>query len=771
MQKFRTPNNNLRRIIETIIALFFGIFQLIALGAVLSYSPEDPSFLHASDSKVHNIVGRYAAYAVDPALQAFGGAVFLLLSIIFINSLAVVLGRRIRFYFGTIMGMLSLVLMSLFLASFRKLGTSEHLLMYEPMQDMWYGGFLGHYLYSVLSPGIDPRIFTAVTGVLVCLISLSALNISLSQWISGISITYRGVLKIARYCFNSMRAFSKRKKLSLSERKTIPRVAGQVESPEESSYQTTGHSRQSIDVEDLTFLQNGSGEDTSSVHRARYTLPYTALLHSPRTKTSGILDKSILQENARLLMQVLHDFGVMGDILDIYQGPVVTLYELQPAAGIKSSRIIGLADDIARSMSALSARIAVIPGKNAVGIELPNKHRETVYLGELIDSAEYNDSAHKLPLILGKNILGKPVVADLAKMPHLLVAGTTGSGKSVAVNAMIFSLLYKYTPESCRLVMIDPKMLELYMYEGIPHLLSPVVTDPRKAVAALKWVVTEMESRYRAMSILGVRNIGNYNAIIEGAIRAAQPIEKQLQVGFDRATGRPIFETIRIKQEMLPYIVVIVDEIADLMLVAGKEIEIYIQRLAQMARAAGIHLIMATQRPSVDVITGVIKANLPTRISFQVTSKIDSRTILGEQGAEQLLGKGDMLYMSAGGRLERVHGPFVSDKDVELVTAFWKKFGPASYIELTTCDGEDVIKNGGTDAEIDSDDGKDDSVYCNAVEIVLKDRRPTTSYLQRCLKIGYNRAASLIERMEREGIVGAPNHVGKREILIKDKGE
>lgn len=514
-----------------------------------------------------------------------------------------------------------------------------------------------------------------------------------------------------------------------------------------------------------------------------FILPSTTLLHAHKNNenSSNSLSHQVLRENAETLMSVLKDFGVRGKIHAIHPGPVVTLYELQPAAGTKSSRVIGLADDIARSMSALSARISVIPGKNAIGIELPNKDRETVYLREVLEDSAYAKSHGVLPLALGKNIGGDSIIADLAKMPHLLVAGTTGSGKSVAINTMILSLLYKYTPKDCKLIMIDPKMLELSIYDGIPHLIAPVVVNPKKAICALKWAVKEMESRYRAMSTLGVRNISGYNAIVQHAIDNNQEIEKQIQTGFDNKTGRPVFEVVNIAKEKLPYIVVIVDEMADLMLVAGKDIEAYIQRLAQMARAAGIHLIMATQRPSVDVITGVIKANFPTRISFQVTSKIDSRTILGEQGAEQLLGMGDMLYMMPGGRIERVHGPFVSDKEVRDVVDFIKNQSGPQYME-------DFIK----EIEEDSDGGiqgikgaygstafdnlgsvfggqnSDDELYRQAVALVLKDKRPTTSYLQRCFKIGYNKAALLIERMEQEGILSAPNNAGKRDILIEE---
>ncbi|PVB62086.1 DNA translocase FtsK [Labrenzia sp. 011] len=498
-----------------------------------------------------------------------------------------------------------------------------------------------------------------------------------------------------------------------------------------------------------------------------YELPPLRLLSEPKTtgKVPG-LSADALEQNARILEGVLEDFGVRGEIIEVRPGPVVTLYELEPAPGIKSSRVIGLADDIARSMSAISARVAVIPGKNAIGIELPNARRETVYLRELLAAQDFEKSKSKLALALGKTINGESVVADLARMPHLLVAGTTGSGKSVSINTMILSLLYRLTPEQCKMIMIDPKMLELSIYDGIPHLLTPVVTDPKKAVVALKWTVREMEDRYRKMSKMGVRNIDGYNTRIKQALEKGESFTRTVQTGFDRDTGQPIYEDEDLPLEAMPYIVVVVDEMADLMMVAGKDIEGAIQRLAQMARAAGIHLIMATQRPSVDVITGTIKANFPTRISFQVTSKIDSRTILGEMGAEQLLGMGDMLFMAGGGRIQRVHGPFVADDEVEDIVSHLKVQGTPQYLEAVTeeDDGGDSPYDGGGSSG--GDEGND--LYDKAVAIVLRDKKASTSYIQRRLSIGYNRAASLIERMEQEGLISAANHAGKREILVQN---
>ena len=493
-----------------------------------------------------------------------------------------------------------------------------------------------------------------------------------------------------------------------------------------------------------------------------FQLPQLSLLAPP--KANNVLAEhhpDELEIKARQLEGVLEDFGIKGDIINVCPGPVVTLYELEPAPGIKSSRVISLADDIARSMSAVSARVAVIPGRNAIGIELPNSSRETVFLREMLASEDFEKVKGKLPICLGKTIGGEPVIADLARMPHLLIAGTTGSGKSVAVNTMILSLLYRMTPEQCRLIMIDPKMLELSVYDGIPHLLSPVVTDPGKAVVALKWAVREMEDRYKKMSKIGVRNIEGFNKKVREANRKGEQITRTVQTGFDRETGEAIYESESFELQPLPFIVVIVDEMADLMMVAGKDIEGAIQRLAQMARAAGIHLIMATQRPSVDVITGTIKANFPTRISFQVTSKIDSRTILGEQGAEQLLGMGDMLYMAGGGRIKRLHGPFVADKEVEDVVRHLKEQGAPDYLDSVTEEVEEAVE----DAPVGSSGNE---LYDRAVNIVLNDRKASTSYIQRRLSIGYNRAATLIEKMEQEGVISPANHAGKREVLVGD---
>ncbi len=515
----------------------------------------------------------------------------------------------------------------------------------------------------------------------------------------------------------------------------------------------------------------GSHEaQTALIGSGTFEMPALHFLAEPKSiARDASLSKDALEQNARLLEGVLEDFGVKGEIIQVRPGPVVTLYELEPAPGIKSSRVIGLADDIARSMSAIACRVAVVPGRNAIGIELPNAKRETVYLREILGSRDFEQSKHKLALALGKTINGEAVTVDIAKMPHVLVAGTTGSGKSVAINTMILSLVYRMTPQQCRLIMIDPKMVELSVYDGIPHLLTPVVTEPKKAVVALKWTVREMEERYRKMAKLGVRNQEGFNARVTDAQARGEVLKRTVQTGFDRETGEAIYETEELHLEPMPFIVVIIDEVADLMMVAGKDIEGAVQRLGQMARAAGIHVIMATQRPSVDVITGTIKANFPTRMSFQVTSKIDSRTILGEQGAEQLLGMGDMLYMAGGGRIQRVHGPFVADGEVEKVVAHLKLQGVPEYLDAITEDdeedGEPKGKGGSSGSEGEGFEDSEDP-YDQAVAVVLRDGKASTSYIQRRLGIGYNRAASIIERMEKEGIVGAANHAGKREILV-----
>ena len=525
-------------------------------------------------------------------------------------------------------------------------------------------------------------------------------------------------------------------------------AAGLAIKPPKATVRSSGREAREIQAS-LPFAEPGG-----------FRLPELIMLTKPKPRASAF-DEAALRQNAQLLETVLGEFGVRGQIDQIRPGPVVTLYELVPAAGVKSARVVALSDDIARSMSVAACRVSVVPGRNAIGIELPNLRRETVYLRDLLSSAEYEKASQTLPLALGETIGGEPYIADLARMPHLLIAGTTGSGKSVGVNAMILSILYRLPPEKCRFIMIDPKMLELSIYDGIPHLLAPVVTDPKKAIVALKWTVREMEDRYRRMSKIGVRNVAGYNDRANEALAKGEHFVRTVQTGFDE-NGRPIFEEEKLRPEPMPYLVVVIDEVADLMMVAGKDIEGAVQRLAQMARAAGIHLIMATQRPSVDVITGTIKANFPTRISFQVTSKIDSRTIMGEQGAEQLLGMGDMLYMAGGGRITRLHGPYVDDEEVIKVAKFLREQGEPQYLDDVTAGADDDADEGGGGGGGGGDGG---DLYDQAVAVVTRDRKASTSYIQRRLQIGYNRAASLMERMEQEGVVGAANHAGKRDVL------
>ncbi len=544
---------------------------------------------------------------------------------------------------------------------------------------------------------------------------------------------------------------------SFAERTAPAHDAGDMDEPDEEPETATAPAPRKI-VKPRTAKKSGGG----------YQHPPLSLLAAPRAIDRFAPSQESIQETAVALEKVLQDFGVRGEIINARPGPVVTLYELEPAPGIKSSRVIGLSDDIARSMSALSARVAVVSGRNVIGIELPNERREKVYFREMLAADDYTETQAKLALCLGKTIGGEPVVVDLARMPHLLIAGTTGSGKSVAINTMILSLLYRLTPEQCRLIMVDPKMLELSVYDHIPHLLTPVVTDPKKAVVALKWAVREMEERYKKMSKLGVRNIDGYNVRLTEAKAKGETLSRTVHTGYDKESGEAIYEKEELDLEPLPYIVIVVDEMADLMMVAGKDIEGAVQRLAQMARAAGLHVILATQRPSVDVITGTIKANFPTRISFQVTSKIDSRTILGEQGAEQLLGQGDMLYMAGGGRISRVHGPFCSDEEVEKIVNHLKAQGTPQYLEAVTASLEEEGEDGEAvfDASAMGQSGDATDLYQQAVQIVTRDKKASTSYIQRRLQIGYNRAASLMERMEQEGIVGQANHAGKREILV-----
>jgi len=733
------------------------------LVAVVSYAPGDPSFNSASDGAVRNLLGRPGAYTADLLVQTLG--------------LAAILPALVAAAWGwRLLGKQPVTRPVLRLAA---LAAAAALLAVGlgvvPPPDSWplnvgLGGVVGTLAFGPLAALAAPIriagwVVAATCGILGTLALIAALGLARSDC----HRMGRGVVGIAGAVgrtFHWSRGLAGR----LAPARREPALAGPAEAaprPREDA------EPEAAEPAGLSLVEPrrrpAPGRRAQAARQASLALepggayqfpPLDLLADPPRDGAATQVSQQALAQNARLLESVLEDFGVRGEIVKVRPGPVVTLYELEPAPGTKTSRVIGLADDIARSMSAISVRAAVIPGRNVIGIELPNVRREMVHLRELLASDSFERKGGRLSLALGKDIGGAPVMVDLTRMPHLLIAGTTGSGKSVAINTMILSLLYQLPPDACKFIMIDPKMLELSVYEGIPHLLAPVVTEPGKAVVALKWAVREMEERYRAMSQLGVRNIAGYNARLAEARKKGENLTRRVQTGFDPDSGHPVFEEQPLNMDPLPFIVVVVDEMADLMLVAGKDIEAAVQRLAQMARAAGIHLIMATQRPSVDVITGTIKANFPTRVSFQVTSKIDSRTILGEQGAEQLLGQGDMLYMAGGGRITRVHGPFVSDQEVEDVVRFLMTQGEPDYVEAVTEEEDDdfiaAVAGGGSG----------DDLYDQAVALVAREGKASTSFVQRHLQIGYNRAARMIERMEAEGIVSKADRVGRREVLV-----
>ncbi len=762
--------------------IVLGIWLTLALA---SFSISDPSLSNATPRAVSNWMGGLGAIVSDAMLQAIGGASLLAAPPLIIWG-AVALMRGPAYMpdertprdviIRLVVGPLSFVLMA-------------GALSLAPSPATWpfavgLGGIIGDGLAS-LAKGAFGFVDARAQGVFATLI-LSGFGVAGYLAACGLTLTrLEAALVELEASARQTRDFLVRRYDAMSRQDVAARAKGDLEEGYE-SYDASddefdedaepplvapARKRNIIRKAEEKAKKAGQRETREAQPElpvfkpGSYELPALSLLSKPETRKARVVSDDQLEQNARMLESVLADFGVKGEIIAVRPGPVVTLYELEPAAGVKSSRVIGLADDIARSMSAVAARVAVVPGRNVIGIELPNIDRETVYIRELLGAGEFENTRGDLTLALGKSIGGEPVYADLARMPHLLIAGTTGSGKSVGINTMILSLLYRLSPDDAKLIMIDPKMLELSVYEGIPHLLAPVVTDPKKAVVALKWTVREMEERYRRMSKVGVRNIEGFNQRIAEADDSGETLMRRVHTGYDEETGEPVYESEELKYEAMPFIVVVIDEVADLMMVAGKDIEGMVQRLAQMARAAGIHLIMATQRPSVDVITGTIKANFPTRISFQVTSKIDSRTILGEQGAEQLLGMGDMLHMAGGGRIRRVHGAFVSDEEVEKVVEFLKKQGSPSYVQEVTelRDDDDEAAYAGLDIGGNTSSG--DALYDKAVAIVLRDRKASTSYIQRRLQIGYNRAATLIERMEQEGVVGAANHAGKRDIL------
>lgn len=729
------------------------IWTISALAACLSYHAGDAGYNTASSLPAANWLGLYGAKTADVILTWLGLALPIFLIAPLIWGWTLLRGRDLihpwwrgfAFIFGAVTLAVTFSLLKPFCGEF-KIGGNIGLFLSRQFMSLFNRVYVFAYGKYILA-------------AVFFIVSLLAFNLACGITLKGWYLSFKKALAaIGSACVWCWQGLSKigslfgRRREDKPKRVREPKVRKEPKVKEEKAA--------SEKPKEMKVLKPKMKDDG-------YRYPDINLLTVGKDKGAAHVNQKELERIAGELEAVLQEFGVNGKIVKVRPGPVVTLYELEPAPGTKSARVIGLADDIARSMSAVSVRIAVVPGSNTIGIELPNLTREIVYLRDLLESEEFRETKAALNVTLGKDIGGKNVYADLAKMPHLLVAGTTGSGKSVGVNSMIISLLYKMRPEECKLIMIDPKMLEFTMYNGIPHLLTPVITDPAKAVIGLKWAVKEMEDRYRAMAQMNVRNITGYNKRLEELRSSGEKVSRTVQTGFDMETGKPIYEEQELDLTPLPYIVIVVDEMADLMLVAGKDVEAAIQRLAQMARAAGIHLIMSTQRPSVDVITGTIKANFPTRISFQVTSKIDSRTILGEQGAEQLLGMGDMLYMPAGQRPNRIHAPFVKDSEVEAIVEFLKAQKEPEYIEEVT-EGELSPDKSGGSAVFDSGDfaaGSDEDLYTQAVVIVQNDKKASTSYVQRRLRIGYNRAAVLIERMEKEGVISAPDHVGRREVL------
>jgi DNA segregation ATPase FtsK/SpoIIIE, S-DNA-T family len=741
-------------------AIALAAFAFLLALALVSYSPSDAALNTAAGGAPRNWVGGLGAWTSDLLLSLFGPAIGLVLPLLLVMALRLWHDRFVgRWKRNLPLALIGITLVGTALALVR-----ETAVMGLPGGLGGAVGFLGAKLAALGLDAIpDAAVRWWVQAGVIGLVGLSGLVL----WAIALELD-----EIERDWLFRRREPESEDETPFAASRPVKASKAVAEKRRPVELDNRPPPVISVPEKRGANAERKSGSapvQTSFDLRDRYTLPSLDLLKPAPPSTGGPLDKAALERNARLLESVLDDFHVKGSIVEVRPGPVVTMYELEPAAGIKASRVIQLADDIARNMSALSARVATIPGRSVIGIELPNQKREAVVLHELVGSGAFEEQGGALPIILGKNIAGDPVIADLAPMPHLLVAGTTGSGKSVGLNAMILSLLYRLTPDQCRMIMIDPKMLELSIYDDIPHLLSPVVTDPPKAIRALRWAVEQMEERYRMMASVGVRSLASFNDKVRVAKAKGQPLGRRVQTGYDAETGQPIYEEEQLSFEPLPQIVVIVDELADLMMTAGKEVEFLIQRLAQKARAAGIHLIMATQRPSVDVITGVIKANLPTRISFQVTSKIDSRTILGEQGAEQLLGKGDMLYMPGGKQIVRVHGPFVSDDEVRAVADHWRSQGTPDYIQAVTEEPED----GGFefDGAPKGDDSPEDQLYRRAVQTVAESQKASTSYVQRQLRIGYNSAARLIERMEKDGLVSRPDHVGRREVLIDTNGE
>lgn len=753
------PNEKFFHILLRLLLRLCGLavagFALIFFAALFSFNPEDTSFNTVStDGEITNFAGSFGSHIADLSFQFVGLSAFILCLIIFVIGVKAASRNGVH-------NLLQKIILTPFAILF-----SAVFFAAMPQPKWWefssLGGVNGQFVLAQFS-SIIPAPLVAIFALFLALVIISIIiEVTLADWIYFFRYSFATARYLVSRLLESMKSDEEKiiETVEKEEVEEVEKMPQRAENDEEDDEETPQVLKEKLKKVSKT-------KKPKRLAKSTYELPSSDLLadRSAENKDKKI-SKEFVDNQAKMLLKVLDDFGVQGTSLGAKVGPVVTLHEFEPAAGTKASRVIGLSDDIARSMSAVSARIAVVSGKTSIGIELPNQKREMIFFREMIESKEYRLSQGFLPMILGKDIGGEIMISDLAKMPHLLIAGTTGSGKSVGLNVMILSLLFRLRPDECRFIMIDPKMLELSIYDGIPHLLSPVVTEPGKAVVALKWVVAEMEERYRLMSSFAVRNIVGYNEKAEKAILSGEKLSRKVQTGFDPTTGKPIIEEIEFEPKKLPFIVVIVDEMADLMLVAGKEIENSVQRLAQMARAAGIHIIMATQRPSVDVITGVIKANFPTRISFQVTSRIDSRTILGTQGAEQLLGQGDMIFMSGGSKMTRVHGPFCSDTEIENIVNFIKQQDASEFAEADKISFEVPlpVSSNGEDGDFGGG-GSDDDIYNKAVMIVRRDKKPSISYVQRQLRIGYNRAATLIEKMEENGVVTAPSISGKREVV------
>ena len=736
----------LHRLAEVLGIIFFGL-SIFLFGLLFSYSPLDPSFNNITNQEPSNIFGSTGASIADISIQIFGSASYLILFFLVTWAYRLIVFKKLPFFaINFFTAILSILILDL---GFLIYGLNV------------FNGFISSYFFInfIKTSILDSNYFIIIISfniILFIIFFLVSCALTYSDWKKIIfriwlvlKIIFRNIYFVCnKIVFKRTSTIPKSKKV-IDEEKVEPKIDfDSIKNESVSNYINNNAISAEISQKKMSFEEDDN-----------YVPPIIDILSAPKTSTGSLVSKEEMDNNANKLQEILSDFKIDGEIINVSPGPVVTMYELEPAPGTKASKIVGLSDDIARNMSAVSARVAVIPGKNVIGIEMPNKTQEAVYLSELFKKEKFLSSEANLLLALGKDIAGNAFFADLATMPHLLIAGTTGSGKSVGINVMILSILYRLSPEECKFILIDPKMLELSVYEGVPHLITPVVTNPKKAITALKWVVKEMEGRYQKMSLLGVRNIESYNQRIKEAIKNKENITRKIPVGLNPDTGQPKYETIEIELSKMPFIVVVVDEMADLMMVAGKEIEHTIQRLSQMARAAGIHLIMATQRPSVDVITGTIKANFPTRISFQVSSKFDSRTILGTEGSERLLGKGDMLLMMGGGRTTRIHGPFVSDKEVEKIVASLKQQGLPEF-------NEDILKEEDeNDVVLDSDEVGKDELFQQCLEIISKEGKASTSLLQRKLQIGYNRAARIMDQLEESGFISSANHVGKREVF------